>query len=208
MKNWMLALSVLASTQAFANNVEDLSTDVETEQLEVYDQKAMDQQARKETVALERQSQRLEAQMKQLQIESTTLSQRIGFAQEHYAKVAKLARETEGQSHKLQAQRDKLKAQLDAIKARSNQAQSRLQSADELAKNLNKDIRDQSREKSQLEARQRGADAKLQRAARNIKKLRNQQRNMSQNNSRIQQKAAGSEERALTMDESSLESEL
>ena len=53
MKHWILALTVLASTQAFADKVEDLSTEVEAEQLEVYDHKAIDQQARKEALALE-----------------------------------------------------------------------------------------------------------------------------------------------------------
>ena len=94
-----------------------------------------------------------------------------------------------------------------AIKAKTEQASSRLKSAEELEKNLNKEIRDSERERSQLEARQRAADQKIQRAARNIKKLRNQQRNMSQENGRKQNKVAGSEERASSID-NSLESEL
>jgi len=211
MKYLILTLSFLGSMQAFAENaakVEDLSTEVEAEQMEVYDNKAMDNQAKREAVALEKQSVRLQAQMKALQNESSTLTTRIGYAQEHYAKVAKLARETELQARKLQASRDRVKAQLDGIKARTEQVSSRLKSAEELEKNLNKEIRDQSRERSQLESRQRAADQKLQRAARNIKKLRSQQRNLGQQNNRIQGKVAGSEERALTLDDNSLESEL
>ena len=211
MKYLILALSILASGHAFADNaakVEDLSTEVEAEQMEVMDQKGIDAAAKKEAAALERQSSHLNAQMKQLQNESSTLSQRIGYAQEHYAKVAKLARETEMQSNKLKANRDQMKNRLESIKAKSDQAASRLKSAEELQASLTKEIRDQEREKAKLEARQRDADAKLQRAARNIKKLRTQQRKMSQQNNRIQQKVAGSEERALTLQDTSLDSEL
>ena len=135
MKYLILALTLMASRHSFAtpaDKVEDLNTEVEAEQMEVYDQKAMDQQARKETDALTRESHNLEAKMKQLSNETKTLSQRIGNQQEHYVKVAKLARETEAQSRKLQVQRDRLKSQLDTIKARADQSQSRLQSAEEL----------------------------------------------------------------------------
>ena len=51
MKKWILALAVLVSFQslAHADQVEDLGAEAEAEELDVFDQKKMEDQQRKET---------------------------------------------------------------------------------------------------------------------------------------------------------------
>ncbi len=199
MKYLILTLTVFANAQAFAaaaEKVEDLGTEVEAEQMEIYDQKQINIQARKETEALTRETHALEKKMQQLLAEGKTLNERIGNQQEHFAKVAKLARETEGQARKLQAQRDRLKSRLDVLKARTDQAHSRMQSAEDLNRNLSKELRDQDHEMSQLLGRQRAAEERIQRAARDTKRLRSEQRRVSVRNTGLQQKVEARESRA------------
>ena len=200
MKLWIIALAILASGQTFAENktdkVDDLGAEVEAEQMEVYDQKAMDEQARQETRALDQEARSLENQMKHLRLEASTLSQRIGNEQEHYKKVAKLSRDAQVEAKKLEKQRDRLKTQLESLRARTEQSKNRLQAAEELKRGLNKELHDQNREKEQLLSKQRIADQRAKRAAQEIKKARNDQRRVGQQTSRIQQKIAGSDSRA------------
>lgn len=209
---WILTFTFLVSLQAFADKieskVEDLNTEVEAEQMEVYDNKLLDQQARQEAAALERQSRSLEAQMQQLREESKNLSTRIGHEQERYVRLSKLAREAQVQARRVEFQRNKLKSQVESLRAKTDQSKSRLQSAEELTRSMSKEIREQNRERAQLLARQRAADQKIQKAARDIKRLRAQQHRLNDDNNRLQQSVAGRENRARMMDEKSLASEL
>ncbi|NJL24571.1 MAG: hypothetical protein HC902_04970 [Calothrix sp. SM1_5_4] len=138
MKRWIIAAALIAALPYAhaANNekVEDLGIEAEAEEMSLFDQKKLEEQARKESAELEKQAKSLERQIQRMRSESESISKRIDSQSDRFDRMAKIARETESVAKKFEAQRNKLKARLDSLRARTQQAESRLQSARELQK--------------------------------------------------------------------------
>lgn len=203
---WMLVL-LMATTvhfKAHADKVDDLSTEAEAEELEVYDQKQIETAQRKETLDNEKKSRSLEQQIKQIRHENQNLGNRIDRQSDRYTKAQRRAQEVEGQHRKLSLQRDQLKNQLDSLRSRTQQAQNRAQSAEELKKSLHQELRQHELEKRDLNAQLRSAERRLEKAQRAIKSARERQKRLSQEKNRLQNKTAATVERARRLEERSL----
>lgn len=197
MNKWILALLLLGSFQAYAATpADDLDAEVETEQMDVYDQKAMEEQARKEAKELERQTRQLEAQIKQLRKEGNSLNQRIDFQGERFQKTLRLAQETERKAKLLEGQRDALKHQLDNMQTRTQTQKQRLDTAQEMEANLNKELQEQYREKAQLTNKLKQAELSIERSTRAMKLKRERLQKLSKDNRRLQERVATAELRA------------
>jgi chromosome segregation ATPase len=153
MNKLVLALALVLSfhgLKAHADKLEDLGTEVEAEEMESFDQKAMEDAQRKETAQNEQKTRDLEKQIDRLKAENRSISKRVESQTDRFNRVYKQARETEALAKKFEAQRNQTKAQLDAARSRTQQAQNRLQSATELKKSLTREIAQQERETRSL----------------------------------------------------------
>jgi chromosome segregation ATPase len=211
MKKYILVLSIISSLPAFAapgHKVDDLDTEVEAEQLDVYEQRKMEDAARLEAIAFEKQAKKLEGQIKNLREESGTISKRLDNQGDKFKRIYKLAGEAERKAKAMELQRNQLKAKSEVLQGRVEQAQSRLSSAEDLQRSMAKEIRDQQSEQRDLSQRLKAADTRIQRAQAAIKNLRKQQRRLSDNNQRMSQKVSARVARAEKLEEQSLENDL
>ena len=211
MKKLILVLSILGSASAFAataQRVEDLDTEVEAESMDVYEQKKMEDAAKKEAVAFDRQAKLLEQQIGQLRAESKNISSRLDRQGDKFKRIYKLAAEAQAKAKTLELQRNALKRKTEALQSRIEQSQSRLTSAEEFQRSLGNEIREKTSEERDLKVRLQAADTRIQRAQNAIRNLRKQQRHLSDNNARLQQKVAARSRTAEQLEEQSLENDL
>lgn len=211
MKKFILALALISGLPAMASTsqkVDELDTEVEAEQLDVYEQRQMEDAARKEAIQFDRQAKQLEQQINSLRAESKNISSRLDRQGTQFKRIVKLAADADRKAKGLERQRNQLKAKSESLQARISQSESRLQSAEEFQRQLSQDIREKNQEQRDLNQRLRAADTRIQRAQAAIKRMRAQQRRLSQTNTRLQDKVASRSRAADRLEERSLENDL
>ncbi len=211
MKKFILILAIACGTPAFAasaQRVEDLDTEVEAEQMDVFEQRKMEDAAHKEALAFDRQAKELEQQINQLKSESKNISSRLDRQGDKFKRIYKLAADAQRKAKALEVKRNQMKAKSEALQARIDQSQSRLTSAEEFQRALGKEIREKSTEERDLKIRLQAAETRIQRAQAAIKQLRKQQRRLSDNNTRLENRVATRSAMALSLEEQALEKDL
>lgn len=200
---WILGVLFIAMTaasvahaQSSLDDVQDLSVAKEADQLDVYDQKAMADEARKETAALEKQAAQLQTQIKSLRSQSRHLSNQVDRQTKNYTKIHRRVSRIQAIAKKMTYQRDRLQDQIKTLNSRVSVLQSQLDSGHDLEASLKKDIHDQARNKAHLLARKRRAELAIRRARSRIHKLRSRSKRLSKTNSHLEKRVGHLEAQA------------
>lgn len=201
----LMAFSAHAATETpskkdLRSDIADLTFAKETEEIEVMDQKLLEDEARREARRLEREARNLENQIARMKSQSQRLDKKIDRQSERYRNSIEVLRRVEAKARVIEKAKNSLQARVDKIKGRTDKVEQRAIAKQQWIKQVQGNITDLNREKAQLISRQREAEISIERSKRRIKQLQYEGRRMSQDVRRLRKAVAKREAEAEALE--------
>ncbi len=164
--------------EGLVESISEMGIAEEAEELESFDQTALEEQTKKEVATMEREAQKMESRIQALRGKNTAHQAKIDKLHVQFKEGSKKTRQLKTEVSGLDRQQSRLKANVDKIKGKVDSQAEEIRSMKTQQRQLAKEIRQLEREKETLKKRSKQQSLRISESKRQIKKLEKQRNSL------------------------------